>query len=56
MNLSAPSGFKGGRASIMIKTDGTFRWTRLIKRSKGLTGYVSWQDVKSNEVYWAKVR
>ena len=48
--------FKGGKANIRIKADGTFTWTRLIKKSKGLTGYVSWQDVKSNEVYWPKVR
>ena len=48
--------FKGGKANIRIKADGTFTWTRLIKKSKGLTGYVSWQDIKSNEVYWPKVR
>ena len=48
--------FSDGKATILVQSDGTFRWTRLIKKSKGLTAYVSWTDVKSNEVYWAKVR
>ena len=48
--------FKGGVANIRVQADGSFKWTRLIKKSKGLTGYVSWNDIKSNEVFWPKVR
>ena len=48
--------FKGGVANIRVRADGSFTWTRLIKKSKGLTGYVSWNDIKSNEVFWPKIR
>jgi YVTN family beta-propeller protein len=49
-------GFKQGVASISVQSDGTFTWTRLIKKSKGLSAYVSWTDIRSNKIYWAKVR
>ena len=48
--------FKQGVASITVQSDGSFRWTREIKKSKGLTAYVSYVDVESNRVFWAKVR
>lgn len=48
--------FKKGIANIVVQADGTFRWTRQIKKSKGLTGYVSWQTTYSNQVFWPKVR
>lgn len=48
--------FTQGVASITVQSDGTFTWTREIKRSKGLTAYVSWVDTESNRVFWAKVR
>ena len=48
--------FKGGVATITVQADGSFRWTREIKKTKGLTGYVSWTDIESNRVFWAKVR
>jgi hypothetical protein len=45
-----------GKAVISVGTDGTFRWTRQIRKDKGLTAFVTWTDVESNRVYWAKVR
>ena len=48
--------FKQGVASITVQSDGSFRWTREIRKSKGLTAYVSYVDVESNRVFWAKVR
>ena len=48
--------FTQGVASITVQSDGSFTWTREIKRSKGLTAYVSWVDTESNRVFWAKVR
>lgn len=48
--------FTQGKASITVQSDGTFQWTRQIKKSKGLTAYVSYVDTESNRVFWAKVR
>ena len=48
--------FTKGIASVTVQTDGTFRWTRQIKKSKGIAVYVSYADTKSNRVFWAKVR
>lgn len=48
--------FTPGVASITVQSDGSFRWTREIKKTKGLTAYVSYVDVTSNRVFWAKVR
>jgi hypothetical protein len=48
--------FSQGRATIIVQSDGTFRWTRLISRSRNLVAYVSWTDVESNRVRWAAVR
>lgn len=48
--------FKQGVASIKVQSDGTFTWTRLVRNSKGLTAYVSWTDITSNRVFWARVR
>jgi len=48
--------FKTGVASIVVQADGTFRWTRLVRKTKGLAAYVSWREIQSNEVFWRKVR
>jgi len=48
--------FSQGRATIIVQSDGTFRWKRLISRSRNLVAYVSWTDVESNRVRWATVR
>ena len=56
IRYSGQTSFSRGKATITVQSDGTFRWTRKIKKDRGLTAYVSWQDVDSNRVYWAKVR
>lgn len=56
IRYSGQDAFKQGVASITVQSDGTFRWTREIKKSKGLTAYVSYRDTESNRVFWAKVR
>jgi hypothetical protein len=48
--------FQQGKATITVAADGTFRWTRKIKTTRGLTAYVTYQDTNSNRVFWAKVR
>ncbi|MFM9136269.1 MAG: InlB B-repeat-containing protein [bacterium] len=47
--------FKKGRATIVVKADGTYRWTRKIRKNRGVTAYVRWTDVRSNTVFWAKI-
>jgi hypothetical protein len=47
--------FSRGKATITVQSDGTFTWTREIKKGKGLTGYVAWTDIESNRVFWAKL-
>jgi len=56
IRYSGQSSFTQGKATITVQSDGSFRWTRQIKKGKGITAYVSYVDVKSNEVFWAKVR
>jgi len=48
--------FTRGRASITVQTDGTFAWTRQVKKSKGLGAYVAYTDTRSNGVYWVRIR
>lgn len=48
--------FAQGRATILVASDGSFRWTREIRRNKAVTAYVAYEDVKSNEVVWARLR
>lgn len=48
--------WKNGVATIVVQSDGTFKWTRLINKKKRLTAYVSYLDVESNRVVWQKVR
>jgi hypothetical protein len=49
------SSFRQGGASVTVRSDGTFRWSRHVARGRGLTAYMAWQDVESNRIHWAKV-
>lgn len=49
-------GFIQGVATIVVRADGTFDWTRQIKANRKVTGYVAWSPVNSNKVTWFKVR
>lgn len=48
--------FKRGKATITVQSDGSFDWSRQIRKDRGLTAYVAWEDVESNRVFWARVR
>ena len=56
IKYSGQSSFSGGKATIVVQADGSFTWTRQIRKDKAVTGYVTWTDVESNKVTWAKVR
>lgn len=47
--------FSQGLATIVVQADGSFRWTREIRRNRSVTAYVAYEDVKSNEVVWARL-
>lgn len=50
------SSFSDGMATITVRADGSFVWSRLIRKGRGLTGYVSYLDTESNKVFWTAVR
>jgi hypothetical protein len=56
IRYSGQNTFSQGKATITVQSDGSFKWTRQIRKNRGLTGYVAWTDVESNRVFWAKVR
>ena len=56
ISYAGQSGFSQGKASITVKADGRFTWTRLIRKDKRLTAYVTYRDLPSNKVIWTRVR
>ena len=56
IRYSGQSTFAKGRATIVVQADGTFRWTREIRRNRDVTGYVAFEDLKSNQVTWVKLQ
>lgn len=56
IKYSGQQEFTRGKATITVAADGSFRWTRLIRKTKGLTAYVTYLDTESNRIFWAKVR
>jgi hypothetical protein len=52
-----PTGaFIKGTANIVVTAKGNFRWSRVIRKDKAVTGYVMWTSSESNRVTWLKVR
>lgn len=56
IRYSGQTEFRQGKATIIVQSDGSFRWTRLIRKNRGVTAYVSWESVNSNRVTWARLR
>ncbi|MFM9133916.1 MAG: hypothetical protein ACKOT0_00520 [bacterium] len=56
IRYSNRSGFEEGKATIVVQADGSFRWTRQILKTRGVTAYVAYLDTESNRVFWARVR
>lgn len=56
IRYSGQSTFSEGKATITVASDGTFRWSRKIRKDRGITAYVAWESVTSNQVFWAKIR
>ena len=55
VRLEGRPSFVAGLARIVVQADGSFRWSRLVRSDRGVTAYVAWTDVKSNEVTWLKL-
>lgn len=56
IRYSGQKSFTKGKATIVVAADGTFLWTRQIRRDKGVTGYVAYRDLASNRVTWVKLQ
>ena len=56
IRYSGRSTFVEGKATIVVQGDGSFRWSRQIRKDRALTAYVSYIDTESNRVEWARVR
>lgn len=48
--------FTAGKASITVQADGSFRWSRLIRKDRPLVAYVAFADTMSNTVAWKRIR
>jgi hypothetical protein len=56
VRYSTSGEFKKGKATITVQSDGTFRWTRLINKSRTFQAYVGYRDIDSNMRIWVKLR
>lgn len=56
VRTSGQTAFAGGTATVRTEADGTFAWTRLVKKSKGITAYFSDKAADSNRVTWPRRR
>ena len=56
IKYAGQSSFSTGVATITVQADGSFTWSRLIRKDRGLTAYVSYVDTESNRVVWTRVR
>lgn len=48
--------FIRGKATVIVQQDGTFTWSRLIRKNRSITAYVTYHDIHSNADYWQRVR
>lgn len=48
--------FRKGQAAIVVRSDGTFTWSRLVRKKKAFVAFVSYRETDSNRVAWARVR
>lgn len=55
IRYSGQDAFRQGTATITVSSDGSFRWTRQIRKDKAVTAYVAYTDIESNRVTWARV-
>jgi hypothetical protein len=55
IKVGGARGFERGKATIVVQSDGTFRWTRKIAKGKAVTAYVGFAAAKSNQVTWVRI-
>ena len=52
IQYSGQSGFSEGKATIRVRADGDYTWTRQIARARAVTAYIGADGVRSNRVTW----
>lgn len=52
VRFKGQTNFVGGKATVLVRPDGTFAWTRLVKPHRVVEVYVGYEDVQSNVSTW----
>jgi len=47
--------YKAGVADVLVSADGSFTWSREVRRSKPLFAYMAYQGAESNIVIWVRL-
>lgn len=47
--------YRAGDADITVQADGSFSWTRYVRKSKPLYAYIAYEDARSNTVVWVRL-
>ena len=56
LRFDGQDAFSQGRVPITVNSDGTFTWTRTVRKNRELTAYLTWQTTQSNTVSWPTTR
>jgi hypothetical protein len=56
VRLANRGAFTTTKATVIVREDGTFRWTRKVRANRPLQAYVTFTSTQSNTVRWARIR
>ena len=56
IRYSGQTTFTKAKARIVVQSNGTFRWSRLIRPDRAVTAYVAKDPDRSNTVTWRRIR
>lgn len=56
IRLRGQQEFRAGTATITLQDDGSFTWSRKVRKSNGITAFMAYADAKSNERHWPRNR
>ena len=56
IHYGGQQGFTRGRGAITVAADGTFTWTRAVGHHRKVHAYLTYTDITSNTITWARIR
>ena len=56
IRYSGQATYTKAKARIVVQSDGTFRWSRLIRTDRAVTAYLTHEATRSNSVTWRRIR